>query len=421
MTKTNFPKGFLWGASTASHQVEGGTDTDWDRWERAHANKSYRSSKLLLGRLKNWPEIRAQAQLPETYIAGQAVDHYNRYEEDFKLVRELNMNTFRFSIEWARIEPREGEWDMAEIEHYRTYLTKLRAQGTEAFVSLWHFTSPTWFMDRGGFAKSANVALFTRYAEKIAEELGQMLTFVNPMNEPNTYVSMSYLAGLWPPQRHNLFTAVRVYKNMIAAHAEAYKVLKAHNPQMQVGTVTALNVDKLASRFPVARLTQWVWQRVAKYWFLDSVPATSDFVGVNFYMTNYYQWYGGVRTPSQPKNDLGWYMEPGAIGGLLVEVYNRYKQPVYVTENGLADNHDQYRQWWIEQTIAGMRSALGSGVDLRGYLHWSLLDNFEWAFGWLAEFGLVHVDRATMQRTIRPSAQWFGAEIARLRAEEKAE
>jgi len=418
MTKTNFPKGFLWGASTASHQVEGGTETDWDRWERAHASKSYRTTKLLLGRLKNWPEIRDRAQLPETYIAGQAVDHYNRYAEDFKLIKRLNMNTFRFSIEWARIEPRAGEWDAAEIEHYRTYLTTLREQGTEVFVNLWHFTSPTWFMDRGGFAKQANVALFTRYVEKIAAELGDLLTFVIPINEPNNYALLGYILGQWPPQKHNPVTAVRVYRNLMLAHNQAYASFKKHSPQIQVGTAMAMSAEKLGSRSPLAKLARRWWDYLWNFWALDNQRQTSDFVGVNFYMTNYYSWIGLPRLPKEPRNDLGWYMEPSAVQGLLVETYERYKKPIYITENGSADNHDQYRQWWIEQTIIAMRGALDQGVDLRGYLHWSLLDNFEWAFGWLAEFGLVHVDRTTMKRTIRPSAQWFGAEIARLRAEE---
>jgi beta-glucosidase len=143
---------------------------------------------------------------------------------------------------------------------------------------------------------------------------------------------------------------------------------------------------------------------------------TADFIGVNFYMTNYVQWFGGWSNPPEPSNDLGWYMEPGDIQNLLVDVYKRYERPIFITENGLADAHDQYRRWWLEETIAGMRGALAEGVDLRGYLHWSLLDNFEWAFGWLAEFGLVHVDRSTMKRTVRPSAKWFAEEIARIKA-----
>jgi beta-glucosidase len=416
-TTPKFPKGFLWGASVSSHQVEGGTDNQWDRWEREHADQSPAVTRLLLNNLKNWPELRGRAAIPDTYICGQAVDHYHRYAEDFKLLQSFNMNAFRFSIEWSRIEPRPGEWNRKEIEYYRKYLNKLQAMGITPFVTLWHFTIPTWFADMGGFDKRSNITYFTRYVAKITEELGDMFRYVITLNEPDSYTAMGYLRGFWPPQVRNIFTARRVYENLQIAHQQAYAIVKAHSLDIQIGTSLALTVDKLESQSIIAKLSLRFTQRIAKRWFLDSEKMTADFVGLNFYMTNYYSWLGSWTHPPEPNNDLGWYMEPGAIEELLVDIYARYQRPIYVTENGLADAHDQYRQWWIQETIKAMGGALDKGVDLRGYLHWSLLDNFEWAFGWLAEFGLVHVDRATMKRTVRPSARWFGERIAELRAE----
>lgn len=407
----------MWGASTSSHQVEGGTHSQWDVWEKQNAQRLPKTAKYLLGKLKNWPEISGRAAIPETYICGNAVDHYHRYEADFKILKQLNMDAFRFSIEWSRIEPEEGKWDKQAISHYRVYIRKLQEMGITPFVTLWHFTLPVWFADKGGFAKRSNITYFTRYVAKITEELGDDWKFVITINEPDTYTGLSYLRSFWPPQQRDFLTARRVYINLMVAHQQAYAIIKAHDLNIQVGTSVNQTVDKLESQFFIAKWAMWAWQRVAKRWFLDSERMTADFVGVNFYMTNYFGSSGRWRNPPEPNNDLGWYMEPAAIEELLVDIHERYHLPIYVTENGLADARDQYRQWWLQETIAGMRGALGQGVDLRGYLHWSLLDNFEWAFGWLAEFGLVHVDRATMKRTIRPSAKWFAGEIQRLRAE----
>lgn len=418
-TDTPFPKGFLWGASTSAHQVEGGTHSQWDVWERANAHKLPRTAKYLLGNLKNWQELQGRAAIPETYICGDAVDHYNRYEDDFKIIKKLNMDAFRFSIEWSRIEPESGKWDMKAIEHYRSYIRKLKSMGITPFVTLWHFTLPEWFAEKGGFARRSNITYFTRYVAKITEELGDDWSFVITVNEPDTYTALSYLRMFWPPQARDFLAARRVYVNLMVAHQQAYAIVKAHNLDIQVGTSVNQSVDKLESQFFTAKMAMWVWQRFAKRWFLDSEKMTADFVGVNFYLTNYFGWAGRWTNPPEPANDLGWYMEPRAIEELLIDIHERYQLPIYITENGLADSHDQYRQWWLQETIVGMRGALGRGVDLRGYMHWSLLDNFEWAFGWLAEFGLVHVDRATMKRTVRPSARWFGGEIKRLRAESR--
>jgi beta-glucosidase len=415
MAEQPFPKKFLWGASTSSHQVEGGTETDWDRWERTHAAGRPRTFKVLLSKLPHWPELRARASLPDTYICGQAVDHYHRYREDFDILQSLNMNAFRFSIEWARIEPREGEWNQTEINHYRQYLEELHKRGIEPFVTLWHFTLPTWFADKGGFARKQNLAFYLRFVEKIATELGDLLTYVSPLNEPNTFAVMGYVLGWWPPQRRNLYTAAKVYKNLIAAHKGAYAILKAHNSSVQVGSAMALTNDVRKSGSFIARFSVFGWSHVWNRWFLDATRNSYDFIGFNYYMTNYFGWYGAWVNPREPRSDLGWYMEPRSIGSLLTTVYRRYQIPIYITENGLADAKDRYRQWWLEETIIAMRQALADGVDLRGYLHWSLLDNFEWAFGWLAEFGLVHVDRSTLQRSVRPSAKWFGEQIGQIR------
>jgi beta-glucosidase len=415
MAKKHFPKDFLWGASTSSHQVEGGTNSQWDEWERLKAGKLPVQTQKLLGRLDSWPDIQAQANDPDNYIAGDAVQHYLRYKEDFKLLTKLNMNAFRFSLEWSRIEPEQGKFDEAAIRHYREYILELKRLGIEPFMTLWHFTNPVWFEKKGGWERRENVHLFEQYVTRVADEFGDLVKFVSPLNEPNTYVTISYILGLWPPQKHKLFLAWKVYKHLIRAHEKAYIILKQHNPKVQVGTAMAMGNDLPVSKFFLSRLVAFVWQRLFNWWLLDTQRKTHDFIGLNYYLTNYYGWYGRFQNPPKPLNDLGWYMEPKAIGRLLKLVHFRYRKPIYVTENGLADREDAYRTWWIQETIIAMQDAIDEGVDLRGYMHWSLLDNFEWAFGWLAQFGLVHVDRKTMERTLRPSAKWFGEQIKEMR------
>ncbi|MDZ7786209.1 MAG: family 1 glycosylhydrolase, partial [Candidatus Saccharibacteria bacterium] len=150
----------------------------------------------------------------------------------------------------------------------------------------------------------------------------------------------------------------------------------------------------------------WNW------WFLRRIRRHQDFVGINYYFTDYFKGFMNRENPEVPVSDLGWYMEPEGLYPLMLRTWVRYKKPIYVTENGLADAKDEYRRWWIEETIVAMERALSEGVDLRGYLHWSLLDNFEWKYGWWPQFGLIEVDRKTMKRTVRPSAQWFAGRIA---------
>jgi beta-glucosidase len=150
---------------------------------------------------------------------------------------------------------------------------------------------------------------------------------------------------------------------------------------------------------------------IGNWWFLDRIKDSLDFIGLNYYFTEYRNWWGKTANPKSPINDLGWYMEPSGIYPLLIKLWNRYKKPIIITENGLADAKDTHRQWWLQETIQALQKALADGVDLRGYLHWSLLDNFEWAYGWWPKFGLVAVDRETMRRTLRPSAKWLAKTI----------
>ncbi len=418
-----FLKNFFWGASTSAHQVEGGTHNQWTVWELSTAaekanraeDEVHNPNTLPLYQLPVWEDIKHEVIKPENYVSGDGIEHYKRYKDDFKLLKELNLNSFRFGIEWARIEPEEGRWAETEIEHYRRYISELRKLGIEPFMNIWHWTNPVWFEQKGGFVKRKNLKYFERFVQKLADELCGEVTYILTINEANNYASISYVLGKWPPQKKNILTAVRVYYNLALAHRRAYKILKKAKPSLQIGVAHHAVMNVAVHRYNpiewiIIKLTDYVWQN----WFYNRTRKYQDFLGANFYSVNYVSWFG-MKNPAEPLNDMGWYMEPGRLHELLVKLYKKYKQPIIVTESGLADMHDHHRQWWLDETIKALEKANESGVDLRGYLHWSLLDNFEWAEGWWPKFGLVAVDRQNgMKRTVRPSAKWLAIKIKSL-------
>lgn len=413
--KSAFPSDFLWGASVASHQVEGNTHNQWTVWELANASELAKTAHKRLGWLPNWDEIKAEAEKPDNYVSGRGIDHYHRYEEDFNLAKQLNLNSFRFGIEWSRLEPEEGHWDEAAFEHYHKYIAALRARHIEPVLNIWHWTMPTWFTDMGGFEKRSNLVHFERFIERVAQEYGHKVRYIITLNEPNVYASFSYLTGEWPPQHKRPLLFFRVYLNLVHAHRRAFKILKKANPQLQIGVASQL--ANIQARRPHNLIDQFATQAMRygwNWWFLNRIRRYQDFVGFNFYFGDYYQGFKRIN-PKTPVSDLGWYMEPEALYSLLSRVWAHYKKPLLITENGLADAKDEHRDWWLQETMIAMEKACSENIQVIGYLHWSLLDNFEWAYGWWPKFGLVSVDRRDMKRTIRPSAKRWAKQLAELR------
>lgn len=411
-----FPKDFYWGASTSSHQVEGHTVNQWTVWELAHAKELAQTAHQRLGWMPGWREIKEQAENPNNYVSGKGVEHYTRYKEDFDLARKINLNAIRFSIEWSRIEPEEGNWNLAAINHYRTYIQEMRNRGLEPFMNIWHWTMPTWFTDKGGFAKKSNIAYFERFVTKVSEELIDDLSYVLTINEPNVYSAQSYLTGEWPPQEKNIFRFLTVYWHLVVAHRKAYKILKEKKPSLQVGMAAQLaNIQAKRPHNYFDQVSTKYMRYFWNWWFVRRIRKQQDFVGINYYFTDYYTGLLKKQNPKIPVSDLGWYMEPEGLYPLILRTWARSKKPIYITENGLADDDDSYRRWWIEETIIAMEKAISEGVNVAGYFHWSLLDNFEWAYGWWPRFGLIEVNRENnCQRTIRPSAKWFADRIEKL-------
>lgn len=407
--KKIFPKNFYWGASTASHQVEGGTYNQWSEWELSNAKKLADNAEKRLGWMPSWERIKHKAQNPNNYVSGTGTNHYNLYRQDFRILKKLNLNSFRFGIEWSRLEPSEGTWDAEAFEHYKDYIEELLDLGIEPFLNIWHWTMPVWFTRKGGLTKKSNLKYFERFVEKLCQELPiKKLRYAITINEPNVYATFSYVTGEWVPNHRNIWEFINVYLNLARAHKSAYKILKKHNPKLQIGIATQLaNIQakrphNLIDNF-MTKYMRYYWN----WWFINRIRKQQDFIGFNYYFSDYYKGFKRDN-PQIPVNDLGWYMEPEGLYPLLLRVWSHYKKPIFVTENGLADDRDEQRRWWLEETMIAMERALSEGVDLRGYFHWSLLDNFEWAYGWWPKFGLVKVDRHNgMKRTIRSSAKWW--------------
>lgn len=409
-----FSKNFLWGASTSAHQVEGSNHNQWSEWEKQNAKSLAAAAQHQYGDVPRWDRHKKLASTPANYISAKAVDHYNRYQADFDLLASLHMNAFRFSIEWSRIEPQEGAWNAEAIDHYKTYIAELKTRGIEPVATLFHFTLPVWFADMGGFEKRKNVAYFVRFVQKIMTEMGAHLRYVITINEPNVYASESYKHGTWPPAVQDNRLYLRVLRNLAVAHNQSSKAIKRIQVRAKVSVAYNSSYVYAGDDAKLSRTAASVLQWCSDDYFLKKVVKQCDFLGLNYYFSNRVYGYR-VHNPNTAVSDLGWDVAPENIEHALVRLWDRYHLPILITENGIADSEDMLRKQWIQATLVAMQSAMESDVKLLGYLHWSLLDNFEWAQGRWPRFGLAEVDYRTYERRLRPSAMWFAKVIKQLR------
>ena len=388
-TILKFPKNFYWGAAASAHQVEGGNVNDWSEWEKENAKQLTKKARSY------WQEWQ-QEKFPEmfeskNYISGQACDHYHLYEKDFDIAKSLGHNTHRFSIEWSRIEPKEGRIDQKEIEHYRQVLLALKKRGLEPFVTLYHWPLPLWLSKKGGWLNPKTPYYFDRYVKIISENLFDLVKFWITINEPNVYTSNSFLKGNWPPQKKNIFQYQKVINQLIKAHKLAYKSLHLIDLDCQVG------ISKNNIYFKNNPLVSYFWNN----YFLNKIKEKQDFIGFNYYF--HHQFF---KKRDGPVSDLGWQIYPKGIYYVLKDL-EKYNKPIYITENGLADTQDKKRAKFIKEHLSWIHKAIKEGVNVGGYFYWSLLDNFEWDKGFWPRFGLVEVDYKTMERKIRPSAKIY--------------
>lgn len=410
-----FPKNFLWGAATASHQVEGDNHNDWSEWEKENAARLARESRAAFAWNPNWKKFEREATDPTNYISGTACDHWNRYKEDFDIMRELGLNAYRFSIEWSRIEPEAGQFDEAALRHYREVLAALRARGIEPFVTLWHWTLPLWLAEKGGVLAPDFPKYFEAYAEKIVTALGGDIRFWVTLNEPDVVSSHAYFKGSWPPQKKSLLSFFQALRQLVKAHRLAYAVIKRHLPAATIGIAKHNVWFEATGRRIVNRILKKIADMAWNHWFLKQIADTQDFIGLNHYSHNRIDW-GYNQNKNLVQTDFGWEYYPESLYHALVELKS-YGKPIYVTENGIADASDELRKKFIPAALGAMERAIGEGTDVRGYFYWSLLDNFEWDKGYWPRFGLVAVDRTTQKRIVRESARIYGTLIKKYQAE----
>lgn len=392
-----FPQNFLWGAATSAYQVEGNNiNSDWWQWEKDAGIEN----------------------------SASACRHYQFYEQDFDLVKSLNHNAHRFSIEWSRIEPEEGKFSQKELKHYLDVVLSLRARNIEPMVTLHHFTNPIWFSRMGGWENSKSIARFLRYCDFLMRALAKYVHYWITINEPNVYVSHAYILGVWPPQKKSYLKAKIVHDNFIRAHIKAYRLIHkiykelgfpkpcvsiAQNMMAFVPCTQNLK-DRLAARFR----DKWY-----NFRFFDKIISHKalDFMGVNYYarqLVEVEKWGIGnlamdvCKNDHHPvkKNSLGWDIYPAGLYELLLKL-KKYGLPVIITENGICTSDDNLRWEYLYNHLKNIHLAIEKGVPVTGYFYWSLMDNFEWDKGFRPRFGLIDIDYNTYKRTVRESARYF--------------
>lgn len=421
---TKFPKGFFIGASTSAHQVEG-NNIHSDYWTM----EKMKSTSFLEPSL-------------------DAVDHYNRYEEDIKLLADAGLNAYRFSIEWARIEPREGEFDEGEILHYEKMLDFCRECGVEPIVTLHHFTSPKWLIEKGGWEAEETIGYFARYCGYVAERLGGKLNYVCTINEANMGLQLSLIAKrymrelllgkkkqtdgkaqvgvnlqhmienmkiakvenveVFGREKLNTFVSSRTEEGdlLIArAHVAAKEAIKEAAPHVKVGLTLSLH-DMQYGKFG-RRHAQREWYREFGHY----LPYIKDdnFLGVQ----NYTRYEFGLLGQKEPPKDaemtqMNYEFYPEAIGNVVRTVAKDFGGELLITENGIATSDDSRRCEFINRALAGVKKCIDDGINVVGYCHWSLLDNFEWQKGYSMTFGLISVDRETQTRYPKKSLYLLG-------------
>jgi beta-glucosidase len=401
MKEYAFPQGFLWGAATAAHQVEGNNINN-ESWVLEH--------------------------LPGTIFvepSGDACDHYHRYPADIALLAKLGFNAYRFSIEWARIEPEEGEFSFAALEHYRRMLATCHEHGLQPVVTFHHFTSPRWLIRAGGWLDARTPDRFARYCERTTHHLGDLIGAACTFNEPNLPAVLSKIlpfslqeGPFWQraaqafdvaPERLGLLqfvTQPAMREIVFAAHRRAYDVLHAGPGAFPVGLTLAL-IDIQSGAGGESKAAEFRRELAEVY--LEQLRG-DDFVGVQTY-ARMVVGPEGVISPGEDveKNQMGEEFYPEALGGTIRHAASVAGIPIIVTENGLASTDDTRRVVYFQRALRSVADAIEDGIDVRGYFAWSALDNFEWVSGYVPKFGIIAVDRATQARTPKPSAYWLGA------------
>ena len=414
MKPFQLPPHLLMGSATSGAQIEGGdTNSNWYAWCE-------------------------QGRIRDQTSCLRANEHWNRYSEDIELMTELNHRVYRMGVEWSRLEPIEGQFSKEAIKHYRKEISLMLEKGIKPLVTLHHFSHPIWLENQAGFEHPRVLSQFLRYVRFVVENLGDLVSEYITINEPNVYAVQGYYFGTWPPAKKNLRLVLKVMKHMALCHISAYRLIheirkeKGWPGQTMVGVANHLRVfDAYNKNNPLDRLAagamDYLFQNALTRTMADGILRPPfgvgaplgkgrfmDFFGLNYYTRDGVRFKGfqNLVMPNTPRNDLGWEIYPEGLYRLCKLCYERYRVPVWITENGTCDEEDRFRSRYIYDHLLEISKLCSDGIPVERYYHWSLMDNFEWAEGESARFGLIHVDYDTQKRTIRPSGRFYG-EICR--------
>ncbi len=382
--KKTFPKDFLWGVAYSSHQVEGNNkNNDWWEWEQQGKTKEK---------------------------SGWACDSWNRYPIDHQLVEDLGCGGFRLSLEWSRIEPEKGKFSDEAIEHYRNVLKDLKARGIKRVVTLWHWTLPLWFSHEYGWHKKESVECFAKYCKKVISELGEEIDIFITMNEPTIFLNKGYLVGVFPPGKRCPFSFWRARKNMIKAHKTCYELIKKSHSKLPVGITQYCNSFEFFGVLKKLNCCLKKFEFFYNWGFIDNSLDEHDFIGVDYYATFVFSLkppFVRRKTTQNRWADIQWGIYSKGMQEVCEQSWARHRKPIYIFENGIADAEDKYRASFIKEHLRVLNRAIKNGVDVKGYFHWSLLDNFEWNKGFNPRFGLCEMDFKTMERKPRKSYYYY--------------
>ena len=410
----HFPRKFLWGTATSSHQVEGSnSNNNWSAWEQE-------PGRILHG-----------------HKAGLACDWWGgRWKEDFDRAAETGQNAHRLSIEWSRVQPRPDIWDEDAIEYYRQMLRGLLQRGMKPMVTLHHFTDPLWLTEIGGWENDETPALFEKYSIKIVDALKEYTDLWVTINEPNVYTVLGYFSGAFPPGKNNFKACIPVLTNLVRGHAAAYRAIHSLQSEAKVGI--ALNYQSFTPAHPWIGIDRWLARFIhgifnasfpnalsdgkLKFGFrsinISEARNTQDYFGLNYYtrstvgvsLRNTKENYIKVTLPKNAEISPNAFLANVPDGFFeAMKFASGYGLPVYITENGIEDSEDRIRPRYILQHIHQMWRAVNFNWPIKGYFHWSLVDNFEWERGWTQRFGLWGLDVETQARIRRPSVDLYAA------------
>ncbi len=401
----SFSNKFLWGTATAAHQVEGNLSNNWSDFEEKKGLEK----------------------------SGSACDYWNRWKDDFQMLSDLGLSSYRFSIEWSRLEPEEGEWNSEAMDEYSAMIDNLIERGIRPVVTLHHFSHPIWWEQKGGFTNQNNIPSFVNYCSRVFEALSDRVEVWCTINEPTVFSTMGYTLGQFPPGKRSIRLTMKVMKNLMRAHGTVYHLLKEKRPSARIGVAKNVTLFDPLNRWSpidwiVARILDYLWNGAWRKGIMKGkmlgakIPQAKnsvDFIGLNYYT----HFLTGLFMPTSTEElefakrkheittEFGYPMYAEGFQR-AIEFVSPLSVPIEITENGVADSDDSLRPLHLKRHLWIVSQAIKNGYDIQSYHHWSLMDNFEWAEGYKMRFGLYEVDFQTQERTLRSSGELLRSIIA---------